>query len=360
MRIGRSLLEKYVQPPRRDETIMVGKLATAYRLQRMPNMKIRDWRVALICALSVATAWPASAANYPQRPITLVVPFPPGGGTDSIARDLAQQLHEKLGQSIIVDNRGGAGGAIGAQAVAKSKPDGYTLLFVTSTLVTHAATEEALSYDVQKDFAPITMLGRGPLMLVTSRDLAAKGVRELVALAQKRPGEINFCSAGNGSINHLAGELFLQRAGVKMTHVPYKGSGPATIDLLSGRVQVFFATVPTILGHVRGGKVNLLAVTGERRSKLFPETPTIQESGISEYNVYTWWGIVAPARTPNDVVVKLNQTINEAAASERLSQRLTDEGAEAFRGGPAEFSQMIGDELKSWRAVVKRAGVKIE
>jgi tripartite-type tricarboxylate transporter receptor subunit TctC len=339
---------------------MAGKPANAYRLQRMPNMKIRAWRVALICALLVAIAWPASAANYPQRPITLVVPFPPGGGTDSIARDLAQQLHEKLGQSIIVDNRGGAGGAIGAQAVAKSKPDGYTLLFVTSTFVTHAATEETLPYGVQKDFAPIAMLGRGPLMLVTSQDLGVKGVRELVALAQKRPGEINFCSAGNGSINHLAGELFLQRAGVKMTHVPYKGSGPATIDLLSGRVQVFFATVPTILGHVRGGKVNLLAVTGERRSKLFPETPTIQESGISEYNVYTWWGIVAPARTPSDAVVKLNQTINEAAASERLSQRLTDEGAEAFRGGPAEFAQMIGDELKSWRAVVKRAGVKIE
>lgn len=197
----------------------------------------------------------SNAATYPQKPITLIVPFAAGGGTDSIARDLAKLISESLGQPVIVDNRGGGGGAIGAQMVAKAEPDGHTLLFITSTFVTHAATEATPSYDVEKDYAPIAMLGRGPLMVVANKELGLKNIADLIALAKKSREGINYCSAGLGSINHLSGELFKQKTQIPMTHIPYKGSGPATLDLLAGRVQVFFATMPTMLQYVESGRV---------------------------------------------------------------------------------------------------------
>lgn len=313
----------------------------------------------LLCALLV-TCPVAFAQSWPVKPLTLIVPFAPGGGTDSIARDLAQLLGARLGQSVLVDNRGGAGGAIAAEMAAKARPDGHTLLFVTSTFITHAAAAKALAYDVLKDFSPIAMLGRGPLLLVASRTLPVKSVADLVALAKRAPGTLNFCSAGNGSINHLAGEMFVQRTGASMSHVPYKGSAPATVDLLSGQVQVFFATVPTILGHVRAGRVNLLAVTGAQRSRLFADAPTVAESGIADYEVSTWWGVVAPAGTPAAVVTALNVAINEAAESEKLRRRFADEGAEGVRGGPADFASHLAAELKSWRAVVARGNIKLD
>ena len=219
---------------------------------------------------------PALAAeSYPSRPITLVVPFAAGGGTDSIARDMARTLADKLGQAVVVENRGGGGGSIGAGLVANARPDGYTLLFATSTFVTNAAAGISTTYDVRKSFAPIAMLGRGPLFVVTAKDLKLSSIADLRKRAAQPDADLNFCSAGNGSINHLAGELFKQKANVVMTHVPYKGSGPATVDLLAGRVQVFFATVPTILSQVRDQRVDLLAVTGKTRSPLFPDTPTV-------------------------------------------------------------------------------------
>lgn len=324
---------------------------------RIPQFhSLRRW---LIAAAVLAPAI-AGAQGYPDRPIRLIVPFAAGGGTDSIARDMARTLGEKLGQAVVVENRGGGGGAIGASAVAHAAPDGYTLLFATSTFVTNAASEGTANYDVEKSFQPIALIGRGPLLVVASRELGVQSVAELRALAQKKPGTINFCSAGNGSINHLSGELFKQRASVQMTHVPYKGSGPATMDLLANRVQVFFATVPTILPQVKDGRVQLLAVTSKARSPLFPDTPTMAEAGIPDFDISTWWGVLAPAGTPPEVVGKLNAAVNDAAAAGLVSRRLTEEGAQPFRGAPSDFAQVLHNELAMWRDVVKQSGMKLD
>lgn len=300
------------------------------------------------------------AQDYPRRPVTLIVPFAAGGGTDSIARDLAKTLAEKFGQPMVVDNRGGGGGAVGATAVAKALPDGYTLLFATSTFLTHAASESGLQYEVARDFAPVAMLGRGPLMVVTSKDLGVRNIKQLLAVAASRPQGLDYCSAGNGSINHLAGELFRQKTQTQLTHVPYKGSGPATLDLLAGRVQLFFATVPTILPYVKDGRVDLLAITGAKRSDLFPEVPTVSEAGIAGFQISTWWGILAPAKTPVAIVNLLNAAINEATAKDQIRTRLVNEGAELVRGSPADFGQSLVDELAMWRGVVKGAKLKLD
>ena len=299
------------------------------------------------------------AQSYPAKPITLVVPFAPGGGTDSIARDVARSLSEKLGQPVIVDNKGGGGGSIGANTVAKAPADGYTLLFATSTFITNVAAQASMPYNVEKDFAPISMIGRGPLLVVASKDLGVKSITQLRALGQTRAQGLDYCSAGNGSINHLAGELFRNKTQLNLTHVPYKGSGPATVDLLAGRVQLFFATVPTILPYVRDGRVDLLAVTGQKRSPLFPDTPTMIESGVNDFNITTWWGVLAPAKTPKAIVDKLNLVINEAAAKEPVRGRLAGEGADAISGTPADFQRALTNELALWRGVVKTSGLKL-
>lgn len=318
------------------------------------------FRLALLAIAALIPAV-AHAQSFPQqRPITLVVPFAPGGGTDSISRELAKHLQDPLGTAVVVDNRGGAGGSIAAAQVAAAKPDGHTLLFVTSTFVTVAATDRKLSYDILKDFTPIAMLGRGPLLLVVNKDTGIATVAQLLDAAKKKPDSLNYVSAGQGSINHLAGELFVQRTGAKMTHIPYKGSGPAVLDLLGGNAQVFFATVPTILGQVKGDKVRLIASTSAKRTRLFPATPTIDESGVKGYNVETWWGVVGPAGMPHDVVRILNKAINDAAASEELRKRFENEGADPFSGSPVDLANVLKDELEGWRKVVREAGLKVD
>jgi tripartite-type tricarboxylate transporter receptor subunit TctC len=316
----------------------------------------------LACLLAALVAVPATAVAqpYPQRPITFVVPFAPGGGSDSLGRELARALGERLGQSVVVDNRGGAGGAIAAGQVSQAKPDGYTLLMVTSTFVTVAATDRKLPYDILKDFTPIAMLGRGPLLLVVNNETGIKTVAQLVDAAKKKPEAFNYVSAGPGSINHLAGALFEQRTGARMAHIPYKGSGPATMDLIGGQAQVFFATVPTILGQVKANKVTLVAATSAKRSRLFPDLPTIGESGVKDYAVETWWGVVGPPGMPADVVAQLNKAINEAAASPELRKRFESEGAEQFAGAPEDLRRVLGDELEGWRRVVREGGLKLE
>lgn len=319
-------------------------------------LSLRRWLLAAAALLPAL----AGAQGFPDKPIRLIVPFAPGGGTDSIARDMARTLGEKLGQAIVVENRGGGGGSIGANVVAHAAPDGYTLLFATSTFVTNAAAEGTTLYDVETSFQPIALIGRGPLLVVANKDVPVDSIAQLRDLALKKPNTINFCSAGNGSINHMSGELFKQRAGVQMTHVPYKGSGPATLDLLAGRVQVFFATVPTIVPQVKDHRVKLLAVTSKTRSPLFPDTPTMAEAGIADFDVSTWWGVLAPAGTPADVVNKLNTAVNEAAAATLVRQRLTDEGAQSFKGTPADFAGVLHSELALWKGVVKQSGMKLD
>lgn len=313
-------------------------------------------------AVIALTAWPPRAVaqpDYPARPITLVVPFVAGGGTDSIARDIARNMADRLHQAVVVDNRGGAGGALGADLVAKSKPDGYTLLFATSTFATNAAIEPKLPYDPIRDFTPVAMIGRGPLLVVTSRELGVRNVAQLIAAARARPDGLNFCSAGNGSINHLSGEMFRQKTGLNMTHVPFKGSGPATVELLAGRIDVFFATVPTILPYVRAGKVPVLAVTTAHRSPLFPDVPTLAEAGVPGLDISTWWGVLAPARTPPAIVDALNRAINESAAAEPVKGRLVQEGADAVRLPPAAFGEAVRKELALWRGVASHPGMQL-
>jgi len=316
-------------------------------------------RAALSAAVFLAPAL-AVAQAYPAKPITLIVPFAAGGGTDSIARDIAKSLGDKLGQPVIVDNRGGGGGTIGASFVAKAQPDGYTLLFATSTFVTNAAAEAGSTpYSIEKDFAPVAMIGRGPLLVVANKDLGVKNIAQLRTKGAALPQGLDYCSAGNGSINHLAGELFRQKTRLDMTHVPYKGSGPATVDLLAGRVQVFFATVPTILPYVRDNRVDLLAVTGAKRSSLFPDAPTMAEAGVKDFDITTWWGVLAPPKTPKAIVDALNSAVNEAAAKEPVRGRLAHEGAVAISASPADFQRALATELATWRSVVKTAGLKL-
>ncbi len=312
----------------------------------------------LLAAMSLAiSVQMAHAAQFPTRPITLVVPFAAGGGTDSIAREIGKLMSDRLGQAVIVENRGGAGGAIGADLVAKAKPDGYTLLFATSTFATNAAISAQLPYDPINDFSPVAMIGRGPLLLVSSRQLNVNTVSELIAIGKARPEGLSYCSAGEGSINHLAGELLRQRTGVPMTHIPFKGSGPATIELLAGRVDIFVATVPTILSHTKDGQLSVLAVTGAKRSPLFPNVPTMAQAGIPNFEVNTWWGVMAPAKTPQAIVDQLNKAINDAAASNMIKSRLQNESAEAIRTTPAGFKKELQQEINLWRSIVSSSNL---
>lgn len=317
----------------------------------------------LVCHTLVATAlitpWATQAqpVDFSKKLITLVVPFAAGGGTDSIARDLAKLLSEKLKTPVVVENKGGAGGSIAANGVAKAPGDGHTLLFVTSTFATHAASDPKPSYDPIKDFAPVALLGSGPLVVVTSKDSGITTMAQLLEKAKKSPGELAYCTSGPGGINHLAAEMYAQAAGVKMTHVPYKGSGPATLDLIAGRTQVFFSTVPTIRAQIQSNKVNLLAVTSKEPSPMFPGVPTVIESGVPGYEVSTWWGIVAPKSTPANVISTLNAAIN--SESPALKDRFEREGATPFYGSPAAFGSMMENELQGWRKVVS-AGIKLD
>lgn len=314
--------------------------------------------LATLAVLAAFTLPAGAEPAYPSRPITLVVPFAAGGGTDSIARDIAKNMSDRLHQPVVIDNRGGAGGALGADIVAKARPDGYTLLFATSTFATNAAVEARLPYDPVKSFTPVAMIGRGPLLVVTSKQLGVQNVAQLISAAKARPDGLNFCSAGNGSINHLAGEMFRQKAGLTMTHVPFKGSGPATVELLAGRIDLFFATVPTILSYVRAGKVSVLAVTSAKRSPLFPNVPTIAEAGVPGLDITTWWGVLAPAQTPAPVIDALNRAINEAAAADPVKARLVQEGADSVRLTPAAFGLALNQELALWRGVASHPGMQ--
>lgn len=314
-----------------------------------------NWR-ALLASLfmaSIASAAHAEAgASWPQQPITVVVPFAAGGGTDSIAREFALELGKELGQTVVVENRGGGGGSIGAARVAQAKPDGYTLLFATSTFATNSAWEKSAAYDTKTSFTPIALLGSGPLMLVANKELGVATVADLLKKAAAEPNSINYCSAGPGSINHLSGALFQQLAHVDITHVPYRGSGPATFDLLAGRVQIFFSTMPTMLANVKAGKVQLLAVTTKERSSLFPSVPTLDEAGIPGYDISTWWGILGPARMPAAIVEKLNAVANKITGGQLLRDRLASEGATVFKGSPGDFEKKLHSELAMWEKVV--------
>lgn len=307
---------------------------------------------------SLSSAQPAAA--YPARPIKLVVPFPPGAGTDAVARLVAQKLAEGMGTSVIVENRTGAGGAIGAAEVARSDPDGYTLLFVASPFTTVAASSKSPGYDPLTQFVPVAPIASGPLAFVVNPSLPAKTMREFVVLARANPGKLNYGSAGPGSVNHLALELLKVRTGIDVVHVAYKGIAPATLDLLSGQIQAMTASIPATLPLAANGRVRVLAVTGPRRAALLPDTPTWSESGIDNAEVINYWGIVAPAATAMDIVQRLNAEVAKLLQLQDVRERLQREGVELIPGPPERLGRLIEADLASWKKLIVEAKLQLE
>jgi tripartite-type tricarboxylate transporter receptor subunit TctC len=314
-----------------------------------------------LATLLLASAFSSHAQAWPTKPIRLVVPYPPGGSADILARSIGQKLSDGLGQQVVVENRPGAGTAIGAEAVAKAAPDGYTILLGTvSSHAINPALTPGLKYDPVKDFAPVSLVASIPFALIVHPSLPATSVKELIALAKAKPGSLNFSSAGSGTSNHLAGELFKSMTGTFMVHIPYKGSAPALNDLIAGQVQLMFDLVLTTAPHVKSGAVRALAVTGRERSSALPGVPTVAESGVPGYEVSAWFGFFAPAGTPPAVVNALNAETVKTLRLPDLRERLASQGADAVTNSPEQFSALVREELAKWTRVVKASGMKAD
>jgi tripartite-type tricarboxylate transporter receptor subunit TctC len=301
----------------------------------------------------------AAAQQYPAKPLRLIIPFPPGGSNDVIGRAVGAQLAERLGQGVIIDNRGGAGGIIGIDAAAKSPADGYTLLLISTTLPMTVALGR-LPADIVKTFTPIALLGSGPSVLAVPPSLPVASLKELIDLAKSKPGQLNAGSAGIGSFQHLATELFRLQAGVDFVIVQYKGGGPALADTLAGHVHMNLGSLVQILPHIRSGKLRALGVGSSRRNPALPEVPTIAEAGVPGYEANNWWGVLAPAGTPAAVTGRLRQEITAILESPEMRKRFEAEGGEAARMSVQEFSDLIAAEIVKWTRVVKEAGIKAE
>lgn len=304
----------------------------------------------------------AFAQAYPTKPVTLIVPYPPGGATDIIGRVLAQKLSEKLGQPIVVDNRSGAGGNIGAQAVAAAKPDGYTLLMgaMTSHSINATLQKDTAKFSLEKDFSPITIVGTVPLVLVVNPSVPAKTLKEFIALAKAKPGDMTYASAGNGSPQHLTGEQFKLLTNTDMVHIPYKGSGPAMIDLMGGQVKSMIETVPAAVSHVKGGKIRAIMVTTKQRVESLPDVPTAAEAGMPGFEAVSMFGVAAPAGTPKAVIDRLNAELKTILALPDVKAKLLEQGVYATHTKPEDAARMIRDEVAKWAKVIKDANVKVE
>ena len=317
--------------------------------------------IVVLFSIALTAAFGVHAQSYPNHPIRLVVPYPPGGTADLLARVLGQRLGETLSQSIVVENRGGAGGNIAADYVAKSVPDGYTLLMANaSVLAINPTLFGSLPFDPVRDFAPISLVADVPLILLVNPSLAVKSVKGLIALAKAHPGEINYAAAGLGSTTHLSMELFKTMAGVKITTIPFKGSGPALAGLVANQVPVMFELFPTALGFIKSGRLRPLAVTSSVRSPLMPDLPTVAETGLPGFEVASWFGVVAPAGTPKEIVARLNADIVRIVNSADMRNRLAGLGAEPHSSSPEQFSQFILTEFKKWAQVIKVSGAHVE
>lgn len=326
-------------------------------------MKFRFSLLAALAAtqLLIVPAVHAQDSSYPKQPVTLVVPFPAGGPTDAMARVLAQKLGDRLGQQVVIDNRGGAGGGIAAELVARAPGDGYTLFFgTTGTMAINPSLYTKLRYDPVKDFAPISLMATTMNVLVVSPQVPARNFAELIALAKAKPGELTYGSAGNGSSNHLSGELFRTAAGIQINHIPYKGSAPAMVDLLGGRLSMMFDTISQQTQNVAAGKVHALAVTGTKRSPLLPNVPTAQEAGLKGYDVSIWYGVLAPKSTPAPVIDRLQREIAAVMATEEMKKRMEADGAEARVTTPSEFAALIKSDTAKWTPVVKNSGASLD
>jgi len=325
------------------------------------NMNARLRLFGLLIAFGIVPPAPAPAQDYPSRPIMLVVPVPPGGAADLIGRTIGAKLADALGQPVVIANRGGAGGTIATAGVAKAEADGYTLLLASIT--THGIGPHLyanLSYDSARDFAPVIFLANFPLIMTVNADLPARSVADVVALAKSRPGGLAFASSGNGGAPHLAGELLRSLTGAELLHVPYRGSGPAVIDVVAGRVAIMFDGVPSLLPFILAGKLRPLAAASLTRNPVLPELPTFAELGYGGMDISLWFGMVVPAATPQPIVHRLNAALDKILAMPDIRKSFTDQGAELGGGAPERFGEFMRSESARWLAVVKQAGIKAE
>jgi tripartite-type tricarboxylate transporter receptor subunit TctC len=299
-------------------------------------------------------------APYPAKPVRLVVPYPPGASNDVLSRITAQAMAPGLGQPIVVDNRAGAGGMIGAEHVARSEADGYTVLNVQSSFTTNAATRVKLPYEPMKDYAYIGMMALGPKLLVVHPSLPAKNAGDVVRLAKARPAQLNYGSSGNGGINHMSTELFARMAKIDIVHIPYKGIAPAVTDLIAGNTQLIITSLPSAMAQLKSGRLKALGVGGAKRSSLAPELPTISESGVTGYVAELWWGLAAPARTPPEVLNRLSAELTRALKSNDVKERYAREGGEPVIMTRAEFTDFVGKEIERWRKVAREANIQPE
>jgi tripartite-type tricarboxylate transporter receptor subunit TctC len=326
---------------------------------------MRVWKI-LLCAAAVVFGLPggpdrAQAQSFPNRTITLVIPFAPGGSTSIVGRVIADKMSQLLGENIVVDNRPGAGGTVGTRAVAKSDPDGYTILLgYTGTLAIGPSLYKNVGYDPRKDFAPIGLIGNAPNSLVVHPSFPVKTVAELVAYAKANPGKVNFGSAGAGTVSHVTGEYFAHSAGITLVHIPYKGTGPALTDLLGGHIPMAFAPIPASHANVSAGMLRALAVTSKTRSSLLPDVPTISESGLPGFEASLYYGLVAPAGTPRPVIDKLNKELRAALASDEVKKQLGLDGTEITPGTPEDYADFIDKDEKKWSQLVRASGVEQE
>ena len=319
---------------------------------------------ALVCAVLALGATQIhaqlSASGYPNKPIKLVVPFAPGGATDILARDIGQKLSERLKQAVVIDNKPGAGTTIGTAAVAKSPNDGYTLLFAPTPFAISQVMYPKLPYDAQKDFTPVTLLAVSPFILVAHPSLPANSVSELVALAKAKPKSLSFASAGNGTVPHLAGEFFKLRAGIELVHVPYKGGGPAIIDLVGGQTQLMFATPVEVAQQIAAGRLKVLAATSPQRIPAYASAPTLQESGLRDYDIRSWFGVIAPAGTPPDIVAMLANEFAAVVQLPEIQSRFASQGAQVLVKRGNDFAQFIRADVTRWAEIVKASGATVD
>ena len=314
----------------------------------------------LLAVPLMCVAGMACAQNYPAKAVRLVVPFLAGGSTDIVGRTVAQKLNEMWGQPVVVDNRPGGGTTIGTEAVARAAPDGYTLLVTPAPFTINPSLLAKIPYDALNDFAPITLINTTPLVMVVHPGVPAKTVKELIALAKAKPGKLNFGSSGTGGSNHLAGELFDAMAGVKMVHIPYKGNAGALTDIVGGHLDVVYNGVTSAIALIRGGKLRVLAVTSLKRTAALPEVPTLDETGLKGFEAVAWNGLTAPAKTPRDVILKINADVIKIINSPELKERLKAEGSDPVGNSPEQFAAFLRSEVAKWAKVIKVAGVKPE
>ncbi|HEV8518047.1 MAG TPA: tripartite tricarboxylate transporter substrate binding protein [Burkholderiales bacterium] len=325
-----------------------------------PGLWHRAQRWLAIAIVLMTSLWipPVVAQTYPSKPIRMIVPFAPGGGTDNLARILSKKMSETFEQSVVVDNRGGAGGIVGTELVARAAADGHTILMTSSAHTIIPATYGKIPYEPLKDFAPISLLTAQPYLMVIHPSVPANSVKEFIALAKSRPGQLNYASGGYGTAPHLAAELLKSLAGIDLVHVPYKGGGPAVTAIVSGEVSVLFSSLPTTLPQVQAGRLKMLAISSAKRSAVLPQLPTLAESGVSGFEVINWYGLLAPAKTPRGIIDKLHDTAVSVLLAPDMSARLTSDGTDAVGGTPEQFRDYIAMELAKWGKLGRTVGLK--